>query len=535
MSILRRVVVCLFIAPQILAQGSIALFKPSPHPIAAALQQQSGARALAGGTAPSVLVIDSAHIDEALAARALHDTLGRGAWIVVLNASEELKRGKLHAATGTASAGGSAAYMVRHIDTGNGRIAIHAADLRHVVTANDAADYARQIAAMASDTEVTQRAKAFASGIPDGLLYKDYYFSSESVADLGPSLHEGGSQRTRLTMLAQMTVFLDNRRNPQGDFQWVAVRIDGQANPTDGGSRAADKERERAWMQSLISVSAVPSGIPSLAWVATAPTNPIAEKTYQTNASFEVGFSAADGPSGSYTWGTSNSYTLPEWGARSTSSGLRGDWGFGSLDPGKGFWTGDYTDCDAGWMRTCFFQSGLPNKPNDQVWSPIQFHTVQAWKTGSAVDTVMWVSATASQRLLDASCGSWSPGACWGGEYVRWNGTGTGNSYMINLGAVIPVPIQSLTFDPSPATAGQNVTATITLAKPAPTDVLIDIASNSQNAIVLPSVTVKQGSTSATFTIQTNANGIAPGGQTVAAINAFYAQNFVSTLTIKHP
>lgn len=63
-------------------------------------------------------------------------------------------------------------------------------------------------------------------------------------------------------------------------------------------------------------------------------------------------------------------------------------------------------------------------------------------------------------------------------------------------------------------------------------DTPINLSSNSQNATVLPKVIVKQGQTSATFQILTNANGIASGGQTVATISAFYADDFQAQLTV---
>ncbi|WP_168734880.1 hypothetical protein [Deinococcus sp. KSM4-11] len=74
----------------------------------------------------------------------------------------------------------------------------------------------------------------------------------------------------------------------------------------------------------------------------------------------------------------------------------------------------------------------------------------------------------------------------------------------------------------------------MTLSKAAKIDTRIDLSSNSQNATVLPSVTVKQGQTSATFQVLTNTNGIATGGSSVATIQAFSAQNYQAQLTIQN-
>ncbi|MBV9037173.1 MAG: hypothetical protein JO182_21970 [Acidobacteriaceae bacterium] len=72
------------------------------------------------------------------------------------------------------------------------------------------------------------------------------------------------------------------------------------------------------------------------------------------------------------------------------------------------------------------------------------------------------------------------------------------------------------------------------LTRPALLDTEIQLASNSQNATVLPTVTVKKGQTSATFQVLTNANGLSCGSSTTATIDAFYAQNFQAQLVVKN-
>ena len=105
---------------------------------------------------------------------------------------------------------------------------------------------------------------------------------------------------------------------------------------------------------------------------------------------------------------------------------------------------------------------------------------------------------------------------------------------LINLGAVIPVPIGSLTFNPNPATAGTQVTGTVLLTSKALIDTQVLLSSNSQNATVLPSVIIKRGQTSATFQVLTNSNGLGNCGSTTATIDAFYAQDFQAQLPIKN-
>jgi hypothetical protein len=104
----------------------------------------------------------------------------------------------------------------------------------------------------------------------------------------------------------------------------------------------------------------------------------------------------------------------------------------------------------------------------------------------------------------------------------------------INLAAVVPVPIESLTFSPNPVVGGGNnrVTATITLESAAPMDIPITVQSNNTDvATVTGTVTVPKGATSATFEV-------IPLLQTEpkeAVIQAFYAERIQEPLTVQPP
>jgi len=97
---------------------------------------------------------------------------------------------------------------------------------------------------------------------------------------------------------------------------------------------------------------------------------------------------------------------------------------------------------------------------------------------------------------------------------------------------VVPIPISSITFKPNPAPPGQAI-GTVTLSKPAEFDTQILLSSDSQNATVLPSVTVKKGEISANFQVLTNADGLGNCGSTNATITAFYAQNYHAPLQVQ--
>lgn len=103
------------------------------------------------------------------------------------------------------------------------------------------------------------------------------------------------------------------------------------------------------------------------------------------------------------------------------------------------------------------------------------------------------------------------------------------------MAAVVPIPFSSVTFDNNTPTAGQQVTGTVTLDSPAQVDTTIALQSNSENATLLSNGTVSQGNTSATFQIDTNANGLSSGSSTMATIDTFCAQGVQAQLTITAP
>jgi hypothetical protein len=529
---------------------------PVSSPVFDALRRLPDVR-LGSDAAAAVVVDGDALTPQELARDArVRRALLAGRWVLALDVSAAHKLDGMCALVGAANAEPSRAYLVRLAPNASGPADTWVVDLGRAesefdrflrlrwgylqdapsdAALPDAAEVARQAADFMAGRVTLPELTQVAPPIPSGLLYKRYFFPYNITRTLpGPAV-SGGSQTTNVTLLATYQVFLDNNGNPQGDFQFVAFTLDGLSNPTNGERGiAVNREREHAWLQSLVAVTVQPQPGVELDLVATAPANRNGETTYSNDATFNVDFSLSSGPTGSYTWGTKQSYTISDWIALSRSAGLTGNWDFASNSPGKGL-ANDLAGCDAGWMRTCFFQSGLPNSFNSLNVNPLAFHTEQVWKTRAAVNNVLQVHFNGYQQLLDAFCGHYSPGACWGGEQVRTSANGWTDNHFIDLGAVLPVPIVGLTFDPPQADAGQPVTATLTLARPAPTDVTVLLSSNSVNATVLPSVKVNQGDTSARFQVLTNGNGLGPRSSTTATLQAFYATNFQAQLRIVTP
>jgi hypothetical protein len=511
------------------------------------LNLQNYSRAETPGQYDVVIFSGASFTPDALSDDALLKNAFRaGKWLLALDISEDHKSRGLNKLIGCGNTGSSTAFMVRHDRGGPGHTRIFVADVGWTPPAGANKREASQPAVSVHPGEVSRQAETVmrhlyrdpmpqaAENIPDGLLYKQYYFSYNPTLYLDAPPYRSNTQTADMSLLFTYSIFLDNRNNPQGNFQWVAATLDGQAQPSNG-EIAADDERVKGWVQALFALNYVVMAGAELNWVSSSPKNPIPVQTYTTDSSFTVDFNTGGG-GGSYTWGSSTTYEIPDWGAvlqnAPAGSAL---WNFASQNPGNAL-LDNWSDDEAGWFQTGFGKGGLPQEPNQLTKGVVNFHVEQVWKTNTVETQNAYISVGVIQTLACFYCSHYSPGACW--SNCGCYNTATNNlldTHMLDMGAVVPVPIETIRFEPNPVQAGASATGTITLQGPAPTDVMIEISSNSQNATVLPTVTINQGATSGQFEVLTNNNGISPGGHTVATITAFYAQNYQAQLTINAP
>ncbi|GMA14254.1 hypothetical protein E5F05_02515 (plasmid) [Deinococcus metallilatus] len=381
------------------------------------------------------------------------------------------------------------------------------------------------------------------AGIPSNLIYATYYFTETFSQPLSGSLQgHGGTQHPNYSVNRTFTVFLNNKNNPQGDFQYVLLEQDAAANPKtsdenfiamgtkNGTDWIAGTYDEAGWFQNRMQLSlwANPTD-----WsiVSTSPDTVNGSTSVTTGVSFQVGLSAnsAQGPGGSasFTYTNSQSRNITDWAVDNLATTTQTQWMYGSRYP-----------VDARYVANCsqaIFGAGcfLGQLPNAIAQSALKLYTQSVWKTPSVIDNPVGFSYWTFYEMLDVGCSNNGGITCYSPSwtYQQYQPQYT-QGLNFDLGVVVPIPIQSITFSPNPAKGGTTVTGTVTLSRPAKIDTPIGLSSNSQNATVLPSVTVKQGQTSATFQVLTNTNGLAPGGSTVATIQAFYAQNYQAQLTV---
>lgn len=327
-----------------------------------------------------------------------------------------------------------------------------------------------------------------------------------------------------------INLFLNNKTSAQGDYQYVAVQVDGTENPTYGTGYFYNMAKdEKAWWAGRIHLTLQPENQSTFTWVANDPQTPNAVTTYSANSSFSVGFSGASG-TGSYTWGTSKSYDLSQWKVSSGSAGNNMAWDFRSGVPDA---DQDYGSCT--WRDCGAFGTDYPLSPNDLSTGQFTFHASAAYRTSSVATGWTAFDSGGFLQLVDIYCADDFGPTCF--KFGAWQ---TFPVYIaaaglsINMSAVVPVPIQNISFSQDVAPAGRPVTGTVTLSSPAVVDSSIALQSNSPNATVLPTVTVPAGQTSADFQILTNANGIASGGVSTGTISAFYAQNFQAQVAVKN-
>lgn len=401
-------------------------------------------------------------------------------------------------------------------------------------------------------TPAQLKVQALPPNIPGDLIYASFYYSTPvSWTVSGGGRGATGSQHPNFTANYTFTVFLNNRDNPQGDFQFVLLEADVTASPkTTTEDYVAARQHsstnwsvdwdEWGWFQTFWTVGITPAPFANaddrLVTHSTSPDNQNHATTSTTAVNFSIGYNEAQGGNATFGYSTSTTRTITDWQVTNQSADNVASWYYrtqypldNDLDPLEN----NAFSCTQEIYRSCYIRMD----PNDISMNSLSLDTQTVWSTAdqngtpTLVDGWAGFGVSSEHGMIDLFCDNNAGVFCSKPAYQSLTLPIT-KTYNINLGAIIPIPIASLTFSPNPAKGGTTVTGTVTLSKPAQMATPISLSSNSQNATVLPQVTVKQGETSATFQVLTNANGIAKGGRTVATISAFYAQDFQAQLTI---
>ena len=474
-------------------------------------------------------------------------------WVLAVDVTAEHKEIGLGGYLLASTKGASPGYLTRITEEPNGHTGTQIVEFPNtpqvsgdieVVPTEGTAEFVRS-ALEHLGSGVTQTETLQADPGPDIPAYVNYYpfYFQQTVpwtAKGAKKANKSGTQSVYYQLNTAFDVFLDTATNPLGDFQWVSARLDGQANPTNGTNKFVNiAHDEKAWFQDQFPMSVTPTGTynSQFSSVGSSPETANNTTTVTSGVNFTVGLNK-DGPSASFGYSYSQERNLTDWKITNDSAGNLMSWNYRSNNPYDAdkatYQCGDVSQYNNGFNSDCF-----PETPADLSLNTLSTHAQGVWNTqqSGVITGSVDFDVHSEQHLADPYCSSDFGPTCGAASDT---GASRGyvyddNTYTINMSAVIPIAIESITFSENPANAGDTVTGTITLASAAQRDTQIQLSSNSENATVLPDVTIPQGQTSATFQVLTNANGISSGGNTVATITALYGSNSQAQLTINNP
>lgn len=378
---------------------------------------------------------------------------------------------------------------------------------------------------------------------PADLIYTTYYFTDTKSFTDKCSLR--GKCSTPQTAVLQanyaFTIYLSNANNAQGDFQYVLGQTDIMTTAAqnghfvnmyghDGTNWTCCTYDETSDFIGGTATGVTPGGDGD-SWVLqdSKPETVNKETTISSGVSFNVGFTGNE-PSASFGYSNSITTTVTDWKEDNQSVGNRPSWWYRAaypfdMDVGYGCGGGQYI-----WHDGCY----LYPAPADLSLDTSQFHGEAVWRTPTIQSSWVPLYTSTFMRVIALACVENGGLGCYK-DANSYADVIMNDTYQINMNAVLPVPFKSLTFSPSASVkGGMAVTGTLTVDGPVPVDTKVSLVSDETNASVPPSVTIKQGDSSADFQIDTNANGVAPGGQVVATIKVsdLYGQFLQAQLTL---
>jgi len=489
-----------------------------------------------------LLVVDGdAHAPGALANDAVvQQHLRDGKWVMLVDLTKDHNDRDLVPLAHSSGGGDSHVAVVRRRSDAFGRPAI---DLYDFPRAGSAAPTARQLDDLPrSVTEFLRKAPASApAGFtpPAGLIYVSFNFTQPTdsylfTATKGGTDSSNGTQNTSVNRNFVYSLFLDNQSTPTGDFQQLLVHDTVASTPLNPalGTNALMITKtgssfvtcDIGWFQVRVDHSVTAANAGSFTPKNNAPQNTNEQAQVTTGVSFGINFSNPLGSGGgTATYSESVTYNVTQWNVLNPNTG---SWSWQNQDP----WKDGNTDWDSYGFGGGVKGFGEFRVPNTLASGLLVADTKMLYETPAVLNSVETFHHTTTVTYLNVWAAALGPIEH---QYVELPLTST---WQINMGAVIPVPIASVTFTPDPvnAAAVNQATGTVTLSAPAPMDTLVYLQSNSQNATVLPSTTIPQGQTSATFQVLVNTNGLASGQSTVATILASNAVASQAQLTVKN-
>lgn len=491
---------------------------------------------------------------------ALHAAVRNGAWVLGLDVAEDDKQVGLGASLNAATPGASPAYLARQTRGQGGHQVNTFIDFAR--SPGPPEEQARQILGYLGLGKLTApRAEPWQVGarqqgptnIPGRLLTVDYrlidpatqvvMLPNSNPAYL-PPYADPPSQTATWQANHFISVFLDAGTNPQGNFQHVVVETEGLGNP---GPLTINNINSASWPAGMSEIAYIqtqftsthaisPGSTPenSLAVVQTSPTNANNTTNVTTGLSFGISYSVDSGVTGSFGYSDSVTNNITDWGLTNDSTTSQAVWSLYSQNPYNG--QAGYGLDDSAWFY--YFEGVTPKTPNGLSLYENEYDMQSHWTNGavssdwvtvSGTDTGWYTDAYTVTPELDNNPTGNAPkcyydawiAECALTQHLFRSVVSKPWSLRINMAAVVPVPVQAITFTPNPVAAGQPTTATVTLAAPTPIDAVVNIASQT-SGVAAPngSYTVPAGQGSVSFPVNTGCQGNQPSS---ATITAFYA------------
>jgi len=489
-----------------------------------------------------VLVVDGdAHSPGALANDAvIQQHLRAGKWVLLLDLSKDHNDRDLVPLAHSSGAGDSHMVVLRRRSDAFGRPAIDLYDFPRTGSAAPTAGQLRELPRSVAEFLRKTPASAPAGFTPPaGLIYVTFNFTQPTdsylfTATKGGTDRTNGTQNTSVNRNFVYSLFLDNQNTPTGDFQQLLVHDTVQStplNPALGTSALMITKTgssfvtcDIGWFQVGVDHSVTAANASGFTPKANSPQNTNEQAQVTTGVSFGINFSNPLSSGGRpATYSESVTYNVTQWNVLNPTTG---GWSWQNQDPWK--------DGNTDWASYGFGGGvkgfGEFRVPNTLAAGLLVADTKMLYETAAVLSSVETFHHTTTVTYLNVWAAALGPIEH---QYVELPLT---SSWQINMGAVIPVPIASVSFAPDPVNAASTnqATGTVTLSAPAPMDTIVYLQSNSQNATVLPSTTIPQGQTSATFQVLVNANGLAAGQSTVATILASNAVASQAQLTVRN-
>lgn len=379
---------------------------------------------------------------------------------------------------------------------------------------------------------------------PAGLIYTTYnnYYTPPNPASWNQTA--GGHYKYTTPQVASLVsnytfrLFYNKGDQVTPDNQFVHAEADIRSspfNPALGSDGMLDvrpggflRNCDMGWFQIALASKLQPQSSTDLRWLADSPANTNNVTTVTTGLTLRIGFLQ---PGRSlYQYSSSETRQLTSWLVNNLGGGATGSWQyynedpFQATDPSKwdqnGF-GGGMEDWAGTEMRT----------PNALAMSELQCNTQIAWSTPQLLNTLETIDCELDVQYANAYVIDFG-----GGPKQDINPFSYPFSYVLDMAAVIPVPIQSITFAQNPVPASQgSVQGTVTLASPALINTTVFLtATNSTNnaAIQVSPITIPAGSSSANFTVLVNNNGLLPNQQVTSDITATTNETFNAQLQI---